>query len=189
MYVVLLGMVLVVLSFLAPKQQTAARAGSPQMGPEIEEAMDQFIAEIEADNKELLNTVAQMKKDHDRSMSKLAERVEELEKRVREQDQELKRMAFARLAEREAEPKAPRLQEAFASATKPQSAEHEGNAASVAVQEPPAAAKGLVNIRERYGELFRLHDEGKSIETIAKKIGMNKGEVTLILQLAKQEER
>jgi len=44
-------------------------------------------------------------------------------------------------------------------------------------------------IRSRYPELFAWHDAGKSVEYIAKKTGMNKGEVMLILQLAKREEQ
>ena len=40
----------------------------------------------------------------------------------------------------------------------------------------------------RYPELFYLYRQGKSIEQIAKKLGINKGETALIIQLAKQEE-
>jgi len=43
-------------------------------------------------------------------------------------------------------------------------------------------------VRARYKELFDLHDSGKSIEYIAKKLGKNKGEVQLIIGLARQEE-
>ena len=34
-----------------------------------------------------------------------------------------------------------------------------------------------------------MHEKGKSVEQIAKATGMNKGEVQLILQLARREER
>jgi DNA-binding NarL/FixJ family response regulator len=49
-------------------------------------------------------------------------------------------------------------------------------------------AKQLNKIQVRYSELFQLYGQGKSIEVISKKLGMNKGEVQLIIQLAKQEE-
>ena len=52
--------------------------------------------------------------------------------------------------------------------------------------QPESFASGM---KLRYAELFRLHEQGKGVETIAKKLGMNKGEVNLILQLARQEER
>jgi hypothetical protein len=57
--------------------------------------------------------------------------------------------------------------------------------------ESPAKADGTAHtgIRNRYRELFAWHDAGKSVEYIAKKSGMNKGEVMLILQLAKREEQ
>ena len=43
-------------------------------------------------------------------------------------------------------------------------------------------------IRGRYPELFNMHDKGRSVEQIAKALGMNKGEVQLILQLVRREE-
>ena len=46
-----------------------------------------------------------------------------------------------------------------------------------------------LSMKSRYSELFTLHDQGKSVEAIAKKLSMNKGEVSLILQLSRQEER
>jgi hypothetical protein len=52
----------------------------------------------------------------------------------------------------------------------------------------PLKQEGM-NIRYRYMELFALEKQGKSIDHIAKKLGMNKGEVMLIIQLAKQEDR
>jgi hypothetical protein len=52
--------------------------------------------------------------------------------------------------------------------------------------EPPSRFANTV--KSRYKEVFDLHDSGKSIEYIAKKLGKNKGEVQLILGLAKQEE-
>jgi hypothetical protein len=52
-----------------------------------------------------------------------------------------------------------------------------------------AEAASPAGIRGRYRELFALYDAGKSVDYIAKKSGMNKGEVMLILQLAKREEQ
>lgn len=41
-------------------------------------------------------------------------------------------------------------------------------------------------LQERYQELFNLYAKGKSVPYIAKKTGMNHGEIELILQLSKQ---
>jgi DNA-binding NarL/FixJ family response regulator len=58
----------------------------------------------------------------------------------------------------------------------------------LAVEEASLKATGPMNIRERYKEVFDLQRQGKSMDYIAKKMSMNKGELQLILQLAKQEE-
>lgn len=42
-------------------------------------------------------------------------------------------------------------------------------------------------ISERYAELLELYERGRSVEQVAKAMNMNKGEVQLILQLAKRE--
>ncbi|MFD2333220.1 hypothetical protein ACFSR7_28515 [Cohnella sp. GCM10020058] len=42
-------------------------------------------------------------------------------------------------------------------------------------------------IRERYAELLELYERGRSVEQVAKAMNMNKGEVQLVLQLAKRE--
>ncbi|MBU6145614.1 MAG: hypothetical protein KGO83_02795 [Paenibacillaceae bacterium] len=42
-------------------------------------------------------------------------------------------------------------------------------------------------IRSKFDELLTLHEEGKSIEYIAKKLNKNKGEVQLIIRLAQTE--
>ncbi|MBW7461685.1 hypothetical protein K0U00_47285, partial [Paenibacillus sepulcri] len=64
----------------------------------------------------------------------------------------------------------------------------EGQPAVPEFVEPLAPAEIKPTIRSRYLELFELHDGGKSVDSIARKLAMNKGEVQLILQLSKQEE-
>ncbi|MFS1513173.1 hypothetical protein VQL36_12140 [Chengkuizengella sp. SCS-71B] len=45
----------------------------------------------------------------------------------------------------------------------------------------------VLKINERYNELMKLHQDGKSVQYISNKTGINKGEVQLIINLAKQE--
>ncbi|MDF2815210.1 MAG: hypothetical protein K0Q81_1410, partial [Paenibacillus sp.] len=66
--------------------------------------------------------------------------------------------------------------------------DHVQSASEVMAPDKPLKHEGM-NIRYRYTELFALEKQGKSIDHIAKKLGMNKGEVMLIIQLAKQEDR
>ena len=58
-----------------------------------------------------------------------------------------------------------------------------GAATSEAEPAPP-----VHSIKSRYAELFDLYEQGKSIDMIAKTTGLQRGEVQLIIQLAKQEE-
>jgi hypothetical protein len=44
------------------------------------------------------------------------------------------------------------------------------------------------SLHYRYPELFELYNQGKSIDMIAKAVGIQRGEVQLILQLANKEE-
>lgn len=63
-------------------------------------------------------------------------------------------------------------------------------AASTVVQpadEEGSAIDQPASIRERYGELVALYERGRSVEQVARAMNMNKGEVQLILQLAKRE--
>ena len=60
-----------------------------------------------------------------------------------------------------------------------------GAAAATSEAEP---APPVHSIKSRYAELFDLYEQGKSIDMIAKTTGLQRGEVQLIIQLAKQEE-
>lgn len=53
---------------------------------------------------------------------------------------------------------------------------------------PEEAEPPQEQVRDRYPELFELYGKGKSIDMIAKTMGLQRGEVQLILQLAKKEE-
>ena len=51
----------------------------------------------------------------------------------------------------------------------------------------PKDTEPVYAIRSKFDELLTLHEEGKSIEYIAKKLNKNKGEVQLIIRLAQTE--
>jgi hypothetical protein len=85
------------------------------------------------------------------------------------------------------------MNDSAAVATNPSSVQTERSKAAEKLQKPEEnideAPLLSLNMKKRYAELFNLHDQGKGVEIIAKKLGMNKGEVNLIIQLSKQEER
>lgn len=190
MYVVMIGLLILVFSSLLPKNQTAAsKLSSPQLMKEMEETMEGFLAELEEDNQKLIGTMAAMKQEHEAAVSRLADRIDSLEKQFQEQRSEWNRLAIRRVERQEAEllerSRVPVAANVPALAAAASAVPSELAAVPVPVKEeaPPAT------IRSRYQELFRMHEEGKSVEYIAKKTGMNKGEVNLIIQLAVQEDR
>jgi DNA-binding NarL/FixJ family response regulator len=164
MYIVLLGLVCIVISFFAPRSVTH---NSMNMVKEIEDTMEHFAYEIEEENNQLLQTVAQIKTDHEQQMNRIIAKVDQLEKQNYDLSSELKSLVLNKFHEQ----------------NKQLSHVHMAEATPEKINVSP------MQMKERYAELFLLHEQGKAIEYIAKKLNLNKGEVQLIIQLAKQEEQ
>src|SRR5665647_1230983 len=166
MYIVLLGLVCIVISFFAPRSVTN---NSLNMVKEIEDTMEHFANEIEEENKQLLQTVAQIKTDHEQQMNRIITKVDQLEKQNYDLSNEIKSIVLTKFYEQNKQ--------------LPTTATLEETLLLEKVSVSP------MQMKERYTELFLLHEQGKAIEYIAKKLNLNKGEVQLIIQLAKQEEQ
>jgi DNA-binding NarL/FixJ family response regulator len=166
-YIILLGLLLLVASRFLPKQE----ASSSVVLQQVEGTLDALAAEMEEDSRELLEVITRMKSEHEKEASRLGERIAALEKQSYDLSQDLKRLMVDGARRQEEQRKQVVVQEKTESASSPE-----------------AGAARMATMKDRYGELFDMYTQGKSIEYIAKKLGMNKGEVTLILQLAKQEE-
>ncbi|SDC87123.1 hypothetical protein SAMN02799630_01571 [Paenibacillus sp. UNCCL117] len=207
-YVVLFGLVLIVYARLLPREPKPGK-DNPGMIKEVESAMDHFAVELEEQNKAIVQLFTDTKKDYETHSAMLSGRVELLEKQNRQLQSELSRVGFVteQIQKLQTGPPgtppevriAPDGQRRLAEAPEVDFV-RQGAANPLPAPEPPEDAAGKpepdgerapapMSIRNRYAELFLLHDHGKSIESIAKKLGMNKGEVALILQLAKQEEK
>jgi DNA-binding NarL/FixJ family response regulator len=137
------------------------------MVKEIEDTMEHFAYEIEEENNQLLQTVAQIKTDHEQQMNRIIAKVDQLEKQNYDLSSELKSLVLNKFHEQ----------------NKQLSHVHMAEATPEKINVSP------MQMKERYAELFLLHEQGKAIEYIAKKLNLNKGEVQLIIQLAKQEEQ
>lgn len=180
MYVVLIGLCILVFSSFFQKSGSAKDKEGEGSGlmKEMEETMEGFLAELEDDNRKLIETIAAMKQEHNQTVSSLASRLDGVEKQLQEDRQDLKRLLIDRVEKLEALP-------AQSAALK------EAQMAQAAMEPPapvPLPVSDAPSIGSRYKELLQMHQEGKSVEYIAKKQGMNKGEVSLIIQLALQEE-
>lgn len=170
LYIVLLGACIMLYAWLRP----SGESGRPSTGiDEIEATLEQFAQELEEDNRKLLEAVGGVKGKLEGEIMKLSGRVDVLEKQL---------LAYAQQST--AQP-APSPQPTTPSSPPGEPAVPEEEAAATAGPEHQTAP---VDMKSRYPELFHYYEQGKSIEYIAKKTGMNKGEVQLIIQLAKQEE-
>jgi uncharacterized protein YeeX (DUF496 family) len=167
MYIVLLGLVCMVISFFAPRSVSNDKSN---MVKEIEDTMEHFANEIEEENNQLLQTVEQIKTDHEQQMNRIMLKVEQLEKQNYELSSEIKSIVLNKFHEQ---------------------SNIQFSTVQAAIEDliPEKEKPSPMQIKERYPELFQLHEQGKAVEYIAKKLNLNKGEVQLIIQLAKQEEQ
>lgn len=187
-YIVLLGLLFIVYARLLPRPQAGGKAGDKGVLSEMEETMEHFAAELEEQNQALIQMFADTKKDYELHSAKLFARVEQLE---RQNDQLQQHVGKLSLEQQQAAARLLDSQKAFlnqAAALQPEAAART-EAPTPAAEMPESLPKpvSLMNVKERYGDLFQLYDQGKSTDFIARKLGMNKGEINLILQLAKRE--
>lgn len=174
MIVALLGAVIIVYAVLLPREQPKTSV-TDEFLESVGGTLQQFADELEEENKELLHMVRKMKQEHEAKVEALRRRIEQLEARSSES---LPYIAaeMPSVAEHE-----PQIQKAASEPAASAASSFDGNEEI----QPLTFAN---TVRERYKPLFELYDSGKSIEYIARKLGKNKGEVQLIISLARQEE-
>ncbi|MGF7048771.1 septal ring factor EnvC (AmiA/AmiB activator) [Paenibacillus sp. DS2015] len=176
--IVLLGAAAFVYALMLPKKPASQvdKSASDRVVKEVEATLEQYMADIETENDALVELVAQMKKDSSVKQSTLEEQLTEMKKQLIKVEQHLieydNRISV--------------------SENKSLNDDLEILSANVDADEKPLdlldTSKEPVNtIKHRYSEVFELHDQGKSIDSIAKIVGLQPGEIQLILQLAKQE--
>lgn len=197
MYVVLLGFVLIVYARFLPKAQAAAST-KMNVVQEIEETIEHFAAEMDEQNQTLLNLFSKTKQDYEIELAKLAGRLESLEKQKHELSQELTKVHVIHQMNQRTNAVTDVLPDDQHAVISGIPIGNPAHSVQVTSSELVAPAKESVveepiytglSMKSRYKELFSLYDQGKGVEAIAKKLGMNKGEVSLILQLSRQEER
>lgn len=182
--IVLLGVAITGYAWMMPKQARSDKTSEFQG----EAAYEQLLEDLEAENRELIDAVAKFKREQDETVDKLNRRVVDMEHQMKLFSLQASAVPQAAIARTE-----------LASASVPevgidpvQPQEKVVAPADVPVVSPietkPSVPTVDLSIRGRYQDLLSLHDKGRSVEQIAKSLGMNKGEVQLILQLARREE-
>lgn len=192
-YIVLFGLVLIVYAKISPKNQGNKISQGNILG-DVEEAMDHFAAELDEQNKALIQMFAETKKEYGMQYAGLISRIETLEKQGLQWQEEIHRLHFL-LEQLQSQqlasmirPSDPSLIHSETMISTPLMDSEPSEDAAIPESQELQTSVVLMNIKDRYKELFSLFDQGKSTEYIAKKLGMNKGEINLIIQLAKQEE-
>lgn len=185
LYVILLGLVLIVYARFIPKDQTTPASAKANVVQEIENTIEHFAAEMDEQNQAMLDLFSKTKQDYEVELAKLSGRLETLERQKHELSQELTTL---HVTQQIAQTSSTLPEDSI----KPVQIEPVKQTPEVPIV-PEAVMKEPIytglSMKSRYSELFALHDQGKSVEAIAKKLNMNKGEVSLILQLSRQEER
>ncbi len=200
-YIVLLGAVAVVYGMLLPKKREAKQQPEAALSStveKVEDTLEHYMTEIEKENEEIIDLVSKIKQESSAKQIALQEQVSEMRQRLMELEQRAvpAPQASSSVSEEPVAmepPVVPPLDPAMLgrqgealreSAARMQREQEELEAAQ---QEQQNTAKE--RIQDRYPELFQLHESGKSVDTIARTVGLQRGEVLLILQLAKQEEQ
>lgn len=215
-YIVLLGAAALVYALLLPGRSPAA-SSKPGVSDGFEATLEQYMAEIERENEELIDLVAQMKQDftskqlaHQEQIAELRQRLADVEFTSRsnasrleqlEQDEQVTAAVQGKMSsdidsttwKPEATASAPyNVAEGLPGVAASQVSGLVESTPATAQPEPPQPdtlePELTESVRDRYPELFDLYAKGKSVDTIAKSTGLQRGEVQLILQLAKREE-
>jgi len=181
--IALLGGVVIVVALLQPRKKASSKTMQ-----NMETALEQFMENMETDNREMVEMVTKAQQEAQSQAQEREKRIVQLEKRCADLEQAL-------VAGHAASPPAVVNQVVDNGPRVERNPIPEQDAARIAtpavimdMEESLEGPTEDTTVRSRYSELFSLHESGKSIEMIAKKLGMNKGEVQLILSLAQQEE-
>ncbi|NMO96186.1 hypothetical protein [Paenibacillus lemnae] len=168
-YVALMGVAALLYAWMLPRNQETLKS-SEQLVKEVEITLEQYIGEIQLENEQLVELVAKMKQEFMDKQAVHHHELREYQERLLKLEQQLGNT------------------ESRLSAAETDINDAQMKLAAVLTPDITEQAERLPTIKDRYGPLFEMHQEGKSIDMIAKSTGMQRGEVQLIIQLAKQEE-
>jgi hypothetical protein len=182
--IVLLGVAITGYAWMMPK--TNVRGKETEFVSEA--AYDRLLEDLETENRELVDAVAKFKKEQDETVKKLGRRIVDMEHQMKKWLEQSPPSATPLDSKPPILPtnSLPSIEIFVPTPSSEPTSEVHINLVAPEVDE---VVLPLTTIRGRYPELLEMHDKGRSVEQIAKAMGMNKGEVQLILQLARREEQ
>lgn len=183
--IALLGAVVFIFAFIQSRS-TKSVSEQPEVVREMEETFEQFAKELEEDNRQLMSHLSELKGQYELQNRGLQERIDKLEGELRKVELPISQPAPRVIISRLKSPGTVNTTSPEVSSSSPDSPTT--SRTSQQQEAPQQEEVSSARISERYHQIFELYGQGKSIEYIAKKMEMNKGEVQLILTLAEQEE-
>jgi len=181
-----LGAVFFIFAYI--RYRSSEQAAKRKELAELEESFDQLAREIEEDNRKVLRYVSEYKEKHDQQTRILKSRIDMLEKelmalKARGEDDHDSSSAASVVS-------GAAVSGAIAGGDRPEAPAGIPSPAApqASYPDPNPPRPGGDRIAERYKAVLDLYRSGKSIESIARKTNMPKGEIQLILQLAEKQE-
>ncbi|MHA0855993.1 hypothetical protein [Paenibacillus sp. CMAA1364] len=177
--IIMLGIAALIYALMLPTKKTD-NISSDTLIKNVETTLEQYMSDIESENDSIVELVGQMKKETtskqivlEDNLALLNQRLLEVEKQTLEYDS---RIAESILSHKNSG-------EGISSKASPT----EDLMVVAESEDVNVHAAQEDTIKRRYAEVFDLHEQGKSMDVIGKITGLHRGEVQLILQLAKQE--
>ncbi|WP_145329794.1 hypothetical protein [Paenibacillus xylanexedens] len=186
--IVILGACAIAYAFIMPRKDKVQQP-SHQLVQEMESTLEHYMTEIEQDNDALIQRVAELKGEATAADHRMQSQLKELQQRLDQLEQQKGKTNELTTAENITVQRSEGLQARSLMDSVRAETNQEVVSASE-LQDNPAQEEEQKreSIKDRYTELFRLHDEGKSMDAISRQTGIQLGEVQLILQLAEREE-
>lgn len=186
--IVILGACAIAYAFIMPRKDKVQQP-SHQLVQEMESTLEHYMTEIEQDNDALIQRVAELKGEATAADHRMQSQLKELQQRLDQLEQQKGKTNELTTAENITVQRSEGLQaQSLMDSVRAETNQEVVSASEL--QDNPAQEEDQKreSIKDRYTELFRLHDEGKSMDAISRQTGIQLGEVQLILQLAEREE-
>lgn len=167
--IAMIGFVIIIYAGIFGKKDSNALKN--QLIADMEDTFEHFSMEIDEENQRIVEHIMGIKQQYETHNAKLLSRIEYLEKHFINNT-----MNYNSSLE-----KAVSLSSTNEQVQAPSTTEQKSEI------QPQLSFEQ--DIKERYQDVFHLHDQGKSIDYISRKLDINKGEVQLIVQLARQEDQ
>ncbi|MEI2284752.1 hypothetical protein [Paenibacillus polysaccharolyticus] len=186
--IVILGACAIAYAFIMPRKDKVQQP-SHQLVQEMESTLEHYMTEIEQDNDALIQRVAELKGEATAADHRMQSQLQELQQRLDQLEQQKVKTTELSTAENIMGQRSEGLQaQSLMDSVRAETNQQIASASKLQDNPQQEEDQKGESIKDRYTELFRLHDEGKSMDAISRQTGIQLGEVQLILQLAEREE-